>query len=732
MAYLRPLTALALLVALAVPAMAQPVLISGAVIGSDGDPVPSASLYVDGTLTGDAADADGRFAFEVPAPGPIVLVVSSLGYREERVPLQVPPSGVADLVIVLDVETTLLEGPQVTASAITTGSGVQATLSTVDVLTTPGSAADLYRAIQTFPGTAVSSDDADLYVRGGDAEETLTFVDGAPLTHPYRYESPTTSSLGTIPPLLAEGTAFAAGGFSARYGNALSGVLEIDTRDAPEQRSVVANAGVAAVSLGADAPVGERFGVRASANRSTTALLFWLNGQRQDFETPPQSVDLNAALHARYSKTGTLKTFSYVSASQFGVRVDEPSFSAIYRGDVRNQLHNVQLKQEVGPGRLTANAGVSLFANDIVFGETRFTPSERSLFARANYEFIAASTVLSFGGDVDVGRARIEGVVPPLDGTSAEPEPFEDESHGTRIGGYAEAELFAAGALRLGVRSDVDTRTGQVVLDPRAAYALDLDTWQLTVAAGLYSQFPRLDVAAQAERELRVQRARHLILGVERQDELFGVDDVLLRAEAYHKQYDGLVVGDETAGYQNSDGGWSRGLDLFALFGETFLTRFNGRLAYSFLQTDRAQLRQTGDTTLIERGPASFDATHNLKGVIGVTVSEGVNVGASLLVATGRAVTPVTGAVDQGGVFLPVEGAVGSERLPTFSRIDLQVQHLRPLGDHSLVLYASVTNALDRGNVVGYEYAPDYSERTERVTDFNRSVYFGAVLTLAY
>lgn len=62
-------------------------------------------------------------------------------------------------------------------------------LSKLDVYTAPGGAADLLQVFQTMPGVTRVTDGSDLYVRGGDPEETPMFVDGARLFYPGRFET---------------------------------------------------------------------------------------------------------------------------------------------------------------------------------------------------------------------------------------------------------------------------------------------------------------------------------------------------------------------------------------------------------------------------------------------------------------------------------------------------------------------------------------------------------------
>ena len=81
--------------------------------------------------------------------------------------------------------------------------------------------------------------------------------------------------------------------------------------------------------------------------------------------------------------------------------------------------------------------------------------------------------------------------------------------------------------------------------------------------------------------------------------------------------------------------------------------------------------------------------------------------------------------------YLPIEGPVGSERLPAFAKLDAQASYFLPFRDgSSATFYLALSNVLNRANVIDYEYTADYAERTERTTHFRRSVYFGVTVTL--
>ena len=72
-----------------------------------------------------------------------------------------------------------------------------------------------------------------------------------------------------------------------------------------------------------------------------------------------------------------------------------------------------------------------------------------------------------------------------------------------------------------------------------------------------------------------------------------------------------------------------------------------------------------------------------------------------------------------------------SGRLPRYSRVDLSATVLRSFWQDNLtVFFLSVMNALDRSNVQGFRYSPDYKTRIDLETPLPRAIYFGVTTSL--
>ena len=106
------------------------------------------------------------------------------------------------------------------ASSYTASEERTATLTPLEVVSIPGTAADVNRALQTLPGIQQVDEGTGLFVRGGDAYETKVFPNDAALLNPMDIQSPNGTFMGTVDPFLLDGIGFSSGGFGARSGNA--------------------------------------------------------------------------------------------------------------------------------------------------------------------------------------------------------------------------------------------------------------------------------------------------------------------------------------------------------------------------------------------------------------------------------------------------------------------------------------------------------------------------------
>ena len=713
-------------------------VISGKVLSKKGEPLYLVHVKVAGTAVGDVTDEEGVFSFRYRNDGPFELQISLLGYGKRLLPLDPNSDELTGLEITLKEETITSEQMKVSGSAFTSGDEKGVTVSPIEVVTTPGTAADVFRAMKTFPGTSMVDEGSGLFVRGGDLSETKILLDQATVAHPYRFENPTGGVFGTIPPFMISGTYFSTGGFPARFGNALSGVLAMESLDMPKKRSLNLNMGMAAASVGLDLPSESgKWGVRFTGNRSFTGFMFDLNGMGGEFLTSPIGMDGNLSIQFKPSPKTSFKLFSFANTNRLGVEVPEPGFTAIFDSRETNRLHNLQWGQMAGAWYGETSLSWNAFSNRQNYGGLAIDQQDHTLKLRTDWERpLGSDFYLRIGGEWESLINRMDGRV-PNQGILNPDAQFTDFNASYTIGRTAawselNYEFGGRWVANLGIRSDQLHANGSWVADPRFSLTFKPDARQtLRFTTGLYHQFaqPMQFNPDTGNPDLGAQQAAHYIATYEYQQNLLHG-----RAEIYHKQYDDLVIADEASNLSNDGYGYARGVDLFLKYSEYLTTRFNGWISYSFLQSERLQSLESNGAIRRVEAPSSFDITHNLTVVAKYQVIGFFTVGATYRYATGRPITPITGgqSVDEGAYYLPMFGAINSERLPSFQRLDLDISQYIPFGNgHSLVIYASVSNALNRRNVMDYSYNEQYTERTPVESNYARFIYTGATLSLS-
>ena len=624
---------------------------------------------------------------------------------------------VASIAAAQTAATAKLSTVTVFAGQFPTGELPGAVLNSLEVVRTPGATADINRALQTLPGVQLADEGNALFVRGGDSFETATLVNGLRYPNATRLEAPAGSFAGTLNPFEARRIAFASGGFGARFGNALSGIVELETLGAPPVNSLTLGGGLGAISLGGAAAFTDRAGLRLMATRANTAPIFRLNGATRDYPEPPNGHDFALSGAWEYRPGAELRVFGVEQLQHMALNVNLPTQRGLFRQRTLNRLGTVSWADTFGPWSVNASAGGGTFDRREIIGpvDVQTRTAHRQFAGRVTFD---SSERLQLTAGLDGARERTQLAkrIPPSGAFAG--GIFSAELPGTRWGAFAEADTAFAPHARavLGVRTDSSTLTHRRTADPRLSLAWEpRKAVTLSLAGGVYRQIPEAyhffgDTGRLALPPMRVNQ---LLAAVQ-----FGKGDRLARLEFHTKNYADLVTLNRA--YRPIAGGTGRADGLDLLLKSPLPWAAIGRLTYSYIDTRRTD----PDSGRMARAP--FDVTHTATLIVERAFGDWTT-GAAWRFASGRPITPIVGGAPDGrGGFTPVYGAPFSERLSSLFRLDLNASRYRRLNDHtSLVLYVSLSNVLNRRNVYTYEYSADFAARSTTPSLFGRSVYFG-------
>ena len=328
-------------------AMAQ-TTVSGEIIEKSGEPIIGANVYIKGSYDGTITEVDGTFQFETTMSGEQILSVSFLGYQAKEITADV--SEMKNIQIKLRESAATLDAVEISASTFKAGDNSKvAVLKPLDMVTTAGSMGDVIAAVQSLPGTQSNSDDGRLFVRGGDARETQIFIDGMRVFSPYTRTVGGTPSRGRYSPFLFKGVSFSTGGYDAEFGQALSGVLDMNTIDDPKQTET--NISLMTVGAGlAHTHKGDKSSISFSGSYIDLTPYYLMAPTRLNFNTPFRGFS-GEMVHRHKTEKGLIKNYI---AGDFGV-------VGIFQENLDTGLNE---NIDIDNNNLYANSTYSMILND--------------------------------------------------------------------------------------------------------------------------------------------------------------------------------------------------------------------------------------------------------------------------------------------------------------------------------------------------------------------------------
>jgi len=250
---------IAILLTTANTVSAQSGVITGKVFdASTKEPLIAANiLVVELESVGAATDVEGKFLIQVPV-GSYSVRISLIGFTTVVKTDVIVKTGSEVFLDVPLSETTLeLNTVEVTADYFDK-TLLENNLSTIslgveEIKRSPGSMSDFQRILQSIAGVSFSNDQTnELLVRGGSPNENLTVFDGMELhsTNHYPNEFNSGGPINMINVSLVQDIQFSLGGFISKYGDKMSSVMNITTREGTRNKVFTGQTNLSMAGIG--------------------------------------------------------------------------------------------------------------------------------------------------------------------------------------------------------------------------------------------------------------------------------------------------------------------------------------------------------------------------------------------------------------------------------------------------------------------------------------------------
>jgi hypothetical protein len=627
-------------------------------------------------------------------------------------------------------------------------------LSIREIERNPGGNRDISKIIQSLPGViSVPGFRNDVVIRGGSPSENKFYLDGIeiPIINHFQTQGSTGGPVGLLNVNFIKEVNFYTGAFPVNYANGLSSVLDFRQMDGNANKAKYRfTLGSSDVGFTADGPIGKKTTYIFSARQSYLQGLFSLLG----LPFLPNFIDYQAKVKVKLNEKDDI-SFLMVGAVDFfrlNLKVNDNitdsiqlksnkyilGYLPVYRqwnytfGTVythygaqsktqyflsRNMLNNTSYKyrnnDESSEDNRIFNYKSIEEENKLRIENSR-TLRKWKLLAGTGLEYV------QFGVD---NKAKI--LIPGAPGTAGTIQDiaFSTQLDLAKYSGFVRAyrNVMGNGTLSFAGRLDGNTynkHMKNVLNQPTASVSASLPTpvngLFFNANVGQFTQLPSYTIlgyrnaAGALDNQDRVKYIRNRMVAAGLQYNK--VKDTRITLEGFYKQYanyplalndsislgnlgtDFAVVGNEPVS-SVCDG---RAYGMEFLLQKRSRSGLYGILAYTLSWSEFSD--KNGNAV-----KSAWDSRHTLSLVGGVKLKRNWEMGAKFRLATGRPYTPydvqrslVKSNWDVKGVALNDYNRLNTERLGTFSQLDVRVDKVWYFKKSSLNLYMDIQNFLNK------------------------------------
>ena len=203
-----------------------------------GEPVIFTSVYLKGTQLGSVTDVNGYYVISKIPPGDYTLIITYLGFDSILKSVSLKAGDIISENLKLVKSNISLKEINVSAEkedlkTETKTSVVKITPKQISQIPSIGGQPDLAQYLQVLPGVIFTGDQGgQLYIRGGSPIQNKVLLDGMVVYNPFH-------SIGLFSVFdtdILRNADIYTGGFGAEYGDRISSVMDISTRDGNKKR----------------------------------------------------------------------------------------------------------------------------------------------------------------------------------------------------------------------------------------------------------------------------------------------------------------------------------------------------------------------------------------------------------------------------------------------------------------------------------------------------------------
>jgi len=308
--------------------------------GQTFDPLPYANITFLNSEVGISSDINGNFSL-TNSINANSLVISYVGYKSRIIDLENFNDTEENVFSLLPINIFLQE---VTVYSNTNKQEKLSETSSISIQSErireiSAAMPDILRSVQALPGITVNNEfKADFNVRGGNQDENLVLVNNATVYEPFHIKEAANASVGIFNVDLIQKVDLITGGFSARYGDKMSSVLNIQYREGNKKKYT----GAASLSLAYldgyfEGPITENSSFILGIRKSYLEYILKMIDYEDISSVKPSFYDVQGVLSYNFSPSNKI-LFEFIHAGDdFSYEPTRRNFSSPVIGSFQGQ-----------------------------------------------------------------------------------------------------------------------------------------------------------------------------------------------------------------------------------------------------------------------------------------------------------------------------------------------------------------------------------------------------------